>query len=219
MRYCKTCDVKIENDNPSCPLCHNETETISESFAKGYPSIKISLTYDLIKRLLLFLCTGGSVVCLFINRFAGEFPWSFICIAAYFYLYFSAKTILRRTLNVPFIVLVQVFLISIVAPIVDFSIGFTGWSVNFVIPFIIISGSITLYVFSKLDLILFNEYIVYLLILAIIGIIPLVLVFTKIVTIKWPSFACILFSFLSILFMIIFFTRKFKNELIKRLHF
>lgn len=219
MNKCNNCKVVIENKLDECPLCSAKTEVISPDYVFSYPEIKKPYIYELINRILMLLAIGGSVVCLFINNYVGDIPWSFICVGGYFYLYFSAKGVFRKNNNLPLIVLVQITLISVLTVLIDYVIGWNGWSIDFVIPFIIIAGSVLLLVFGFITPTKYNEYIFYIFIITIIGAIPLVTLLFKVVTVKWPSLACFSYSIFTLLFMIIFSWRRFNNELKKRLHF
>ncbi len=218
MNRCNKCNVLIENNLKKCPLCLSETEVISDEYDCSYPEIKKSQLNDIIKKLFLFLAVGGSVVCFFVNIYIGGIPWSMICVAGYFYLYFSAKVFFVKARNIPLNIMLQIILLSITVPVVDYAIGWVGWSIDYVLPLVQIAGSVVLFVFGLLKPIKFSEYIFYIFMVAFFGIIPFVLLMLNLVSVIWPSIACVLYSFLSLLYMLVFARRKFNNELQKRLH-
>lgn len=219
MNKCRSCNITIENNLNTCPLCGKKADKISDEYYNGYPEIKKTYLYDLISQLMLFLMITGSVTCLVLDfMIKTKYMWSLIAIAGQVYLYFSTKHILKKNNNISVLIMVQLVLVTIVVTIIDFSLGFDGWSVNFVIPFSIVGSSIILNVLSIFMPKKYKEYIFYIFIIAIIGIVPLVALLTDFVTVKWPSLVCVLYSLFTIVFMLLFSRRRFKTELIKRLH-
>jgi len=220
MNKCNSCNVLIENSIEKCPLCNGKTEQISSDYACGYPKVKETFLSDLISQLMLFLMLTGSIACFIINIYVRTgFAWSLIAIAGQLYLYFSIKTIVRKNKNIPVLILAQIVLVAFITLIIDFSVGFSGWSINYVIPFSIVAGSIILSILSFLNTKKYREYIFYIFIIAIIGMIPILALVFKIVTVFWPCVLCVMYSVLTIVFMIMFSARRFKTELEKRLHF
>ena len=65
---------------------------------------------------------------------------------------------------------------------------------------------------------IFKDYIIYIYINCLIGLIPLYFMIKNILTVSWPSVICIIFSILSFLALAIFNYHQMKNELERRLH-
>ncbi len=220
MRYCRSCKFNIENDLKKCPLCGTHTEEKDKNYNNDYPKVENRYITDLINQAMLFIAIAISIVSLFVNRYlARSVPWSFIAIIGVFYLLLSSKFILNKGKNYGFFVLTQVVLISIVIFLIDHLIGYNGWSVDYVIPFVIISGSLAISTISIISPFKYKEYIVYLLIIALLGLIPLVLILCGVAKVYWTSAVCVIYSVLTVLAMIIFSRRKLNTELKKRLHF
>lgn len=212
--------MKIENDVVNCPLCDGFLEKTDDSFNRDYPNVHHSLLLEIIDRSLLFLAIAVSIVTLVVNVcFEATIPWCIIAIAGVFYLYFSAKFFLKKHRNYGWFILTQVFLCSIVTLAVDFTLGYRGWSVDYAIPFVIISGSLATSVISIIKPFRFKEYFIYLLIIALLGLIPLILILTGAASVYWTSAVCVLYSVLTVVAMIIFSRRRLNLELKKRLHF
>lgn len=221
MKYCRNCKMKIENDTANCPLCGGFLEKTDDVFNRDYPNVHQSLLLELIHRSLLFLAIAVSIVSLFVNHYvAAKKPWCIIAIAGVFYLYFSAKFFLKKQRNYGLFILTQVVLCSIVVLAVDFAIGgYRGWSVDYVIPFVIISGSLAISIISIIQPFRFKEHFIYLLIIALLGLIPLILILTGAAGVYWTNAVCVLYSALTVIAMIIFSRRRLNLELKKRLHF
>ncbi len=220
MKKCVSCNVNIENNLQNCPLCNAKTEAISDEYVNGYPNVKRTYVYELICKILLYFSIAGSLVCIVINNYVSrENPWSLISIVGQFYLYFSMKYILRKNRFIPIFILIQIVLIGVVVLVIDFSVGWKGWSVNFVIPFAIVGGMITLSVISIFKFRKYSEYIFYIFIIGLIGTFPLFSLIFKLSSVVWPGLLCFLYSVCTIIFMFVFLGRRFNNELKRRLHF
>lgn len=212
--------MKIENDVANCPLCGGFLEKTDDNFNRDYPNVHHSLLLEIIDRSLLFLAIAVSIVTLFVNiYFTARIPWCIIAIAGVFYLYFSAKFFLKRHRNYGLFIMTQVVLCSLVTVIIDFTIGYHGWSVDYVVPFVIISGSLATSIISIIKPFRFKEYFIYLLIIALLGLIPMILILTGVASVYWANAICVLYSVLTVVAMIIFSRRRLNLELKKRLHF
>ena len=100
----------------------------------------------------------------------------------------------------------------------DYFTGRHGWSITFVIPIIFTLAMIVMYMLSKILHLQTGEYIIYLLLDALFGIIPILFLVTDSVKYTIPSFICIMVSLSSVTALIIFEGRTMFSELKRRLH-
>lgn len=220
MKYCKSCKLDIENNVTQCPLCHSILSEKDNNFNNDYPIIKKDYALGLVRNLILFFMVCSSIISVLINIYAeNKTSWSFISIAGSVYLYFSTLFFLKKGRNYGLFILVQVFLISLVVFAIDFSFGLNGWSINYVIPFIIISGSLSVFVFSIVKPFVYKEYMVYLLVIALLGLFPLIFILKAWTKVPWTSATCVVYSTLTVIGMLIFSRRHVNSELKRRLHF
>lgn len=220
MKYCKSCKIAIENNLTKCPLCGSYTKETDDKYNDDYPIVTTSYLNDIINRAMFFAAIAISVLSLFVNRYlAKSVPWSFIAIVGVFYLLLSSKFIIKKKWNSGFFILSQVFLVSVVVSVIDKLLGNLGWSVDYAIPFIIISGSLSMLIISIVKPYKYKEYIVYLLVIALMGLVPLIFILCDLTRVFWTSALCVIYSVLTVLAMLIFTHRRFNVELIKRLHF
>lgn len=210
----------IENDLERCPLCGSITNKTGSDFNNDYPIVKNNFFNDILTRSLLFLAIALSAVAVLINSYmAVKIPWSIIAIVGAFYLLFSVKFFLNKLKNYGFFILAQVTLVSLVVFAIDYAIGYIGWSVDYVIPFLIISGGLVISVICIIKPLKYKEYLVYLLVLAFMGLLPLILILTGISKVQWGNRACVLYSILTVVALMLFTRRRLKSELRRRLHF
>ena len=96
--------------------------------------------------------------------------------------------------------------------------GAHGWAITFVIPIILTLAMVVMYVVSKVLHLQVGDYMIYLLIDALFGLIPLVLLLTGQVFTDIPSLICILTSIISVVGLVIFEGNNMVSELKRRLH-
>ncbi len=115
--------------------------------------------------------------------------------------------------------MINVYMLAIMGFILDMFLGYSGWSINYFIPCLILGGIVALTIFIMIKPTFFLEYFVYMLIIASFGLVLIILLWCGLVTVKLPSIITVFLSFLAIAGMFIFGDNSAKNEFIKRFHF
>jgi hypothetical protein len=133
-------------------------------------------------------------------------------------MWISLLFIIRKKNNIPKTIVWQVVLISILSVIWDWSIGWLGWSINFVIPTICFGAMIVMAIAAKILKIGVRDLIVYLFIDIIFGFIPIIFILTGILSVAFPSIICVATSAISLSALILFQGDNMKAELRKKMH-
>lgn len=222
MRYCNRCKVIVENDLDNCPLCKQKTLKRNETAENDFPIQRI-VGEDTISRIMrilvfLFLVLIGTNIVLNLT-FNFKFIWAPYSIVVLFYAYLLIRTALKTYKNIGTIVMINVYMLSIMGFILDMILGFSRWSINYLIPIVISAGIIALIIFILIKPTNFLTYFIYMIIIALFGIILLILLWADIVTVKTPSVITAFVSLLSIIGMFMFGDKSAKNEFVKRFHF
>lgn len=222
MKYCNICKVVIENNLNTCPLCKQHIHKHTGIAEKDFPIKKIMSedTMRTIMKLMIFIFISliGINAVLYVS-FAYKAIWAPYFIIVLFYAYLLLRTAMKSYRNIGTIVMINVYMLSIIGFILDMFLGYTGWSINYLIPFVILAGIIALTIFIMIKPSLFLEYFIYMIIIASFGLTLLILLWCGLVTVKQPSVITALVSFLAIVGMFIFGDNSAKNEFIKRFHF
>ncbi|MEG0017792.1 MAG: DUF6320 domain-containing protein [Hydrogenoanaerobacterium sp.] len=220
MKYCKNCRVTIENELCLCPLCADELSEIDSNYEKDYPTYPAVTQTKKYTKLLVVLSTVVVAVSVCIDILTSpNIHWSVIVAVGLAYLLLSIRFIRKSRRNLGLLALIQVFGISSLSFFIDFATGYTRWSTNYVIPFVLISATalMTIVVFSRKRR--FRDYILYQLGLALLCIgLSLFLLFDE-ATVEWTGAVGFIYSILTLMGIIIFSSRKMGHELKKRFHF
>ena len=221
MKYCKKCNVYVSGKGQQCPLCFSNLMSVDKDITPAcYPDIKEnSGKSNFIFKLFLFLSIAGSLVSLFINLFFWSgILWSLIVIAAISLLWETIGVLILSKKNAGFKIIGQTLFVLILLITIDAVTGWKQWSIGIVAPFIIITSTFTMTIVLYIKRAKWREYMLFQFIITINGFIPVILFWCGLAKIIWPGAVGALYSLLTLIGMLIFAEKQFKNELKKRFH-
>ena len=222
MKTCKRCKVNIGDDSNMCPLCRTVLTNIDgEILDKAYPAIEVDPhKYDIIKRTFLFISILSGITTAVTNylTYTGVI-WSAITIAAIIYFWVIMAYSIKRNRNIASQILIQVLCTSILIVIMDNAIGYIGWSVNHVIPEIIILANISVLILTIVNRMYWHTYVLNQIVIAICGLIPGVLYLCGLIQVPMPTIFATATSFIVLVVTMIFGDKSIKSELKRRFHF
>ena len=193
---------ELKNDFPGCGeqqrLERKENQRIVQTFS--------------------FLCLAVAVICGMINIMtAGTLNWSWFagagCVCAWLVVmvaYSKRRNILKNEIW-------QLLLISVIAILWDRFTGWRGWSVDFILPFGVLSVQFSVPVIARVNRLKREEYLFYLVQACIAGLIPMILAWTGVVKFVYPSVICAGISILTLAALFIFFKKDTLREFHKKL--
>jgi hypothetical protein len=126
--------------------------------------------------------------------------------------------IIQKRYHIPKKIVWQVFIVSVLAVFWDYKIGWRGWSLDYIIPIASVSAMIIMYVTAKIMNLSVSDYVTYILLDGVFGIIPIVFIVLDLVKVIYPSIISIGFSIISLSAIFIFRGEEIKAEITKRMH-
>ncbi len=220
MRYCDKCKVSIEGERKNCPLCQRETvEAVGES-REVFPTIPtVYHRYNLFFRILIFASVVAGVVSVTVNfLLPTRVWWSFFVVLGVLCMWAITSVAVKKRRNIPKNVIYQVILISLLGVLWDFITGWYGWSLDFVIPITCTAAMIAMAVIARVMKLRFEDYIIYILLDAVFGIVPTVFLVTGLLRVTLPSVICVAASLISLAAVFLFEGERIRTELKRRLH-
>ncbi len=221
MKFCKECMVQVDAPGACCPLCGAPLLSDSGDEAPpAYPQVASRKRYHFAYRLLFFLSLLTVAVCGLVNWLVtpGSFWWPFV-VTVVVYAWLAVPHALRRGGNGGGKTLMQVVCASALVVLLDVEIGWQGWSVSFVLPFIFCAGIVAVFVLILCNRTNWAGYVVYQVVLAIFGFVPLVLYLAgaakSLVAVLVPT----VLPAASLAALAAFGDRSIKSEFKRRLHF
>lgn len=221
MHYCENCKVNIREGNGVCPLCGGIIP--SDEMDKGeevFPFIPtIYQEFHLFIRIIILVSISVAVISFAVNAlFTPNSRWSIMVAAAILCMWVSLFFIIRKKNNIPKTIIWQVVLIGILSVLWDRSMGWYGWSIDYVIPSICVGAMIVMAIAAKILKIGVRELIIYLLVDVIFGFVPVIFLLFGWLNVGFPSVICVAVSAISLSALIIFEGYNMKAELKKRMH-
>lgn len=222
MKSCKRCKVKVNENTYVCPLCKtvlNEVDT--EVIEPVYPTIeKDTYKYNIIRKIFIYLFVIGSTISIAINFIIdSDILWSAIYIVSVFYLWMVITNAFKNNSNIANKLFIQLILILLFIIIIDLVMGYKGWSLNYVVPGIILTSNIAFLIVNICNLKKWHEYVLYQILTAFLGFIPLILFFCKITHDFLISLVIAIISFMIIGGIIIFSNKNVRSEFKRRFNF
>ena len=196
-----------------------DTEKLDGDFSLDYPYIKKRISRGMLIRMIGYIAVVLAGACLLIDHLipTGS-PWAFMSVAAIAYVLASLVNILRYTPNPASIVLWQLFGISGLVFFIDYLIGFHRWSLNYIIPFLIIAAALSTTLMIAIRPSRYRSNTIYQLGIAIIGVFSVLLWVFGWSDVEWPAVTASWVSALCFLTMLVFSSRRTGHELKKRFH-
>lgn len=220
MKTCKKCNVTVTGNFEKCPLCQNTLAGESVGENEVFPFIPIvKYEHGLLYRLLQLCSAAVVVAALTINWMLPESGfWSLFVIAGVACVWLGISIAVRKRHNVLKNVTYQVTIIGILSILWDVFTGWHCWSIDFVIPISFVCVMSATSILARVLKMQAENYIVYLVLLILYGIIPAVFVLNGWSNIVLPSLICVAASLFSLAALFIFEGSNMREELKRRLH-
>lgn len=218
MKHCDLCGVEVATPARLCPLCGAPLSG-EEPGEAAYPAAGFGRGYHFIKRLLLFLTVMAVAVCAVVNLSVDpEFWWWAIVATVLAYAWAVGAHTLRHGGNGGGRVLTQVLAAAALVLLLDLETGWRGWSVDFVLPAICGVGIAAILVLILCNLTNWAGYVLYQIMLALLGFVPIALYFAGFAHVFWASAIPAVMALASLAALFFFGDRTIKNEFVRRLH-
>lgn len=219
MKYCNNCKVNVVGNRKSCPLCQ---ELLNGDKHEEDIFPKISFVYKehgLFFKIMLLVSIIIATITVSINiLFPQRGAWSLFILGGLVSVWVSMISAINKRNNIPKNIVYQVMIISVIAVIWDFLTSWKGWSITYVIPFVCFSAMISMSIISKVRKLHVEDYILYIIIDGLFGLIQIIFIITGGLTTLYPSLICIVTSITSLSTIIIFEEKMLRAEIKRRLH-
>lgn len=220
MLRCNSCGVYLRGCPTQCPLCQCSLAGEPDETAGAFPPILSR--QGSIRRLIAWIAFGSvsaAVICFTINLIlpVGGW-WSLFVVTGIGSLWIDFAIMIRKRKNLPKNILWQVAAISLIAFLWDKFTGFQGWSLDYVLPILCTCSMIAMAVVARIRWLHIQDYILYLVLDCILGIVSLVLIIMGTVRIVIPSAICFGVSVIFLASLLFFEGKALRAEFQRRLH-
>lgn len=219
MKKCNFCNVNIKDETDHCPLCGGvlDGEEIGEN---TYPNVlKKEKAISFIFRLMLFITLIASAASITTNIATGvSIAWSLIVTFSLLYVLLILHMFVKENAGYRVRVFgIASFGVALII-LIDYVLGFKRWSVNFVLPSVIIYVTATFLLLMLINRRNWQSYTIIHMLITIISIIPLIMYRIGIVTNPVVSIVAFGISFVVTLGILILGGPRVKSEMYRRFH-
>jgi hypothetical protein len=220
MQKCDNCKICLKGHHSVCPLCGGIVQETDEKVEEVFPHIPtIYQEFNMFIRIMIYVSICAIIISFAVNViFTKESRWSLLVAASIICMWISMFFIIRKKSNIPKTIIWQVVLIGILSVIWDLSMGWLGWSIDYVIPTICVGAMIIMPIAAKILKIGVRDLIVYMLVDGIFGFVPIIFILFGGLNVLFPSVICVAASAISLSALIMFEGENMKIELNKRMH-
>lgn len=219
---CEHCKMNIAVEGELCPLCQSRLRGTPDPESAIFPSIspKEWKKQKLALRICLFVSFALVVVCITIDALlTNSYRWPWYVAAAVLCVWVCIVNALQRRHNIPKNILWLVVWISLLSTLWDHFTGWKGWSLDYVLPALCVTAVLAIVIVSKTMKRRLREYMVYLIIGILFGLLPFSFWRLGWVQVRYPSIVCAAISILVLGALVFFKNGEMSEEMKKRLHF
>lgn len=218
MMYCKKCNVSINGNKKCCPLCQGTL--LGKPSTEAYPQIELPrYTRHFLIRLISFIAIATAVICVFINiMIPTKVFWCWFAVCGIFCGWITAMIGIIYRKRLISNIMLQLFIITAMCFLWDKFTGWHKWSIDFVLPCSCFASTVAICVLSIVKHIPKNEYMVYLIINGIYGIVPLIFIVNGVLNVIYPSAICTALSIILVSAIFLFYGRSVSSEISKKMH-
>lgn len=218
MKTCPKCKIRVGGDWELCPLCQGEL--VGEASEERYPHTGTRIRrFSLLYRILVFCLLTGVVVCVAVDWMThARLHWSLIAALAAVVFLLLMRRLLYRRHPIPSILFQILLAVSFVTVCTDFYVGYTGFSVNYVVPMLCAATLVVNFVLAFVPKRYAENALVYVLMNMVVGALPYLILLLAGRELPLTWILCLLISIVTFLGLVVFQWRRLFSEMHKRLH-
>ncbi len=220
MKYCSKCQMKVQNQLNNCPLCGQLLESVEFEIERDYPEQFAKKRRFSIRKFIIFLAMM-IISFSFISGIFQDFQWNwvFIITAATLYLTISAILGSRVKRNIGPNILTQVIGISALSIIIDYFLGYSGWSLEIIFPLGLMVGTTIITVMILLNSKRFTDLVIYQLMFGLMGIVILAMIYFQVILFRQIAIIGSYYTIITCVGLFFFADRQMIHELKKKFHY
>lgn len=220
MRYCEKCNVKLTGEIRRCPLCQGTLTGEADREGNAFPDIPLTRNpHWLLVRLLALATVVSGAVSLAVNVILPEQGWwSLVVIAGLLVGWLTVGIAVKKRRKPLKAILWQECIVSALIFVWDYRTGYVGWSVDFVLPVLYTCMTFAMFVIARLMRLRVQDYLFYLTLNILIGLVPAALLLLGVIRTVYPSVICAAVSVIALSALVLFVGSALKDELIRRMH-
>ena len=219
MSKCNNCRIEILDETEYCPLCHSVLEK-TEEMENTYPDIRMKSKLILfLSNIYLFLAIATESILIGYSIYRGDgFLEAIITGAVLFYIYALIRYAIMGKSNIRWKILGVTMITVGLLIVIDYFIGFTKWSVNYVLPTGILVIDVWIIILMIVNRKNWQSYMMMQLFLVLMSVIAMILVAVKVIWFPYLAMGAMGASLFLFLGTLIIGDKRARTELKRRFH-
>lgn len=220
MKKCEKCNINVIGKRESCPLCQGLLIGKDAEQEEIFPHIStIYKQHNLFFKVFILISIIIASVTVALNiMFPQKGAWSLFILGGLASVWISLITAINKRNNIPKNIVYQLMIITVALIVWDYVTHWKGWSIEYVIPLMYVFAMISMAVISKVMKLNIEDYVLYMIIDGLFGVIPVIFLLMGILDVIYPSLICVVSSIISLSTILLFEGESMRAEMKKRLH-
>lgn len=220
MRHCYNCNVDIKGEHNACPLCHESLLLENKSAEQNpYPDIPLRFNKQHVVKILIIISLLIIGLWFIIEGLSSRptTPLKLILLGV-MSMWLVVLIIIRKRRNIAKGIVYLIVSLSLIGVYFDYLDGFGGWSTTYIVPIICSFSLIAMFIAVRVVRLEVGEYVLYLLIAALLGLIPALFLLFDWVTQPIPALLSVGLSGIMLILILVFWGSDILGELKKRMN-
>lgn len=220
MKECNKCGVRVSVPRERCPLCQATLTGGEEGSCETFPDVPtVYRQWGLLFRILIFASVAACLIAGTINLLLpASGLWSLMVIGGVSCMWVTILTAIFKRRSLYKNILYEVVVISALLSLWDLFTGWHGVVFAYVLPSLCLFAALSILILATVKREKPADYVVYLLVDQIFGLVPVILGLCGLLTVRWPAYIFFIVSFLLLLGVLLFHGHDLIAELRRRLH-
>lgn len=221
MRHCKSCGVYLLDESKRCVLCGDSLVVLEpDTCTHRYPEPLLKQSeFGFIKKMYIYLSILIIITSLVVDVWRESLiSWSLLSVSVVLYSWTIVYHAIKNNVHIAAKILVQAISGGIFILLIDIFFGYDGWSVNYVIPQVLMVANVVIFILMMINRMKWRDYVFYQMVMTLLGILPLFLILLGWVTRPFMGILSVILSLAILIGTFIFGDKTVKGELIRRFH-
>ncbi len=221
MLHCDKCGVDVTGAPTRCPLCGSElTGAPDPAGGQFVPLPGRARERYLVLKIITMAALSAIIISLAVDYLiGGAITWSLFAAGGAVCAWIFTVIGWRKRKALAKNIFWQTTIVTLAGIVWDLGTGWHGWRVDFLIPCACVAAILAIGTLAVVLSMETSDYMIYLLIVSVYGLVPLILLLTRQVGIRYPSVICVALSLLTVVGLMVFYHRNTVDELQKKFHF
>jgi hypothetical protein len=204
MRKCPECHVSVKGDWDKCPLCEAPLDSNIPVTSSSMPDVPLQFNRRFITQFLMAFSLIVVAVILGIGLlYYGRIQLFQGAAFGIITMWLAVLTLIRKRRNIAKSLLYLLIILSLMCIYLDYTIGWSAWSLTYAVPIICSSTLISMIITARMTRMKPGDYVLYWAAVAILSLVPIIFLLIGWIQFKTPSLISFGFGLIVLIYMLV----------------